>query len=178
MAVRGIRRIRIALVASVASLAGCYTMQPAIGAPELGTAVAFDINDTGRVALGGSMGPEIAQVEGRLVQREATDYVLSVSSVRLLRGGEQVWRGERVRIKPEYVSSSYEKRFSKGRTVAISAIGVGAAAYLVTRSLLGAGSVDNSNTPPDTNHTQRLPRHQAHVGVRINLYGVLHAMHH
>ena len=172
------RTRRIAFIALVAPLAGCYTLQPARGGPELGTAVAFDINDAGRAALGGSMGPEIAQVEGRLVQREATDYVLSVNAVRLLRGGEQVWRGEQVHIKPEYVSSSYEKRFSKGRTVAITAIGLGAAAYLVTRSLLGAGSVDNTGLPPDSINTQRLPRRQAPLGVRINLLGVFHAMHH
>ena len=173
------RTRRIGFFALVASLAGCYTLQPARGGvPELGTAVAFDINDAGRLALGGSMGPEIAQVEGRLVQREATDYVLSVNAVRLLRGGEQTWRGEEVRIKPEFVTASYEKKFSKGRTAVITAIGLGAAAYLVTRSLSGAGSVDNTGNPPDSTNLQRLPRRQAPLGVRINLYGVFHAMHH
>ena len=46
-------------------LAGCYTLQPARGVtPEIGARVAFDVNDAGRVVLGGSMGPEIDQVEG------------------------------------------------------------------------------------------------------------------
>jgi hypothetical protein len=139
--------------------------------------VAFDINDAGRVALGGSMGPSIAQVEGRLVDRESTDYVLAVNAVKLLGGGEQTWRGERVRIKPEYVATSYERRFSKGRTIAISAVGVGALAYIATRSLFGAGNVDNTITPPDSQNTQRYPRPKSLV-VRINLHGVLHATLH
>ena len=33
--------------------------------PSLGDKVAFDVNDNGRVAFGGSMGPEIGQIEGR-----------------------------------------------------------------------------------------------------------------
>ncbi len=37
-------------------------------APEIGNEMAFDITDVGRVGLGPSMGPEIAQVEGRLVR--------------------------------------------------------------------------------------------------------------
>jgi hypothetical protein len=35
--------------------------------PAVGEKVAFDVNDAGRVALGGSLGPEIAQIEGRVV---------------------------------------------------------------------------------------------------------------
>ena len=167
-----------AVVALSSALAGCYTLQPVGGTtPQPGTAVAFDINDAGRVALGGSMGPAIAQVEGRLVDRESTDYVLAVNAVKLLDGGEQTWRGERVRIKPEYVASSYERKFSKGRTIAISAVGVGALAFIVTRSILGAGNVDNSITPPDSQSTQRYPRPKSLV-VRINLHGVLHATLH
>jgi len=53
-----------------ALLAGCYTLQPAGGVvPSVGTQVAFDVNDVGRLALGGSMGPEIGQIEGRVVQK-------------------------------------------------------------------------------------------------------------
>jgi hypothetical protein len=50
----------IGLAVAVASLVGCYTLQPTGGpVPEVGSRVAFDVNDAGRAALGGTMGPEI-----------------------------------------------------------------------------------------------------------------------
>jgi hypothetical protein len=138
-------------------VAGCYTLQPARGfVPEVGTQVAFDMNDSGRVALGGSMGPEIGQVEGRLIGRDNGEYVLAVSAVRLVRGGEQVWRGEQVRIKPGYVNSVYVRRFSTARTVALgTTVGGGFAAFLITRALRGAGSGNDPGTGRDTLQTQR-----------------------
>src|SRR5262249_39541626 len=137
------------------SLAGCFTLQPARGVtPDVGDAVAFDVNDAGRVALGGSLGPEIAQIEGRVIERKTDEYVLAVSNIKLLRGGEQVWSGEQVRIKSDYVTSTYERRFSRGRTAAIGLAGVGLAAYLVTRSIKGGGVADEPRVPVDSAQSQ------------------------
>src|SRR5258705_7249995 len=109
-----------------ATLAGCYTLAPVRGVvPEPGMRVAFDLSDAGRVALGPSMGAEIMQIEGRLIERTSDDYLVAVSAVRTLRGGEQVWTGERVHLKPGYVSTMYERKFSTGRTIAATAITVG-----------------------------------------------------
>src|SRR5829696_4340639 len=122
----GPRGRAVAIVALGSSLAGCYTLQRAGGAaPDVGEKVAFVVNDAGRVALGGSLGPEISQQEGRVLALETGEYAVAVSNVKLLRGGEQVWGGERVRIKSDYVSSTYERRFSRSRTIAVSAAGVG-----------------------------------------------------
>lgn len=140
-------------------LAGCYTMEPVKGpTPEVGTEIAFDINDAGRVALGGSMGPEIAQIEGRLVEKGSADYLVAVTAVHMLRGGEQVWSKEPVRIKSEYVSSVYEKKFSAVKTVALGAVGVGIVAALAGRSLIGGGTTDPAKQPGDTGvSTRRRP---------------------
>ena len=139
-------------------MVGCYTLQPARGVtPTVGEKVAFDVNDAGRVALGGSLGPEIAQIEGRVVEHNSGEYVLAVSNVTLLRGGQQVWTGEQVRIKSDYVTSTYERRFSRGRTAAISIVGVGLVAYLVTRSIRGSGREDEDPTPIDSAQTQLIP---------------------
>ena len=93
-----LRRSSCALAAVL--LAGCYTLEPVQGpTPAVGTEIAFDINDAGRLALGGSIGPEIAQIEGRLVEKGSADYLVAVTSVHMLRGGEQVWSKEPVRIK-------------------------------------------------------------------------------
>jgi hypothetical protein len=147
----------VSLAALGVLLVGCYTLQPARGVvPEVGAHVALDVNDTGRVALGGSMGPEIAQIEGRLLSKENGGYLMAVSAVRLLRGAEQVWRGEQVLIKSEHVSSIYVRQFSTARSVALGTSAVGGfAAFLVTRALRGAGNGGDPGVQPDTANAQR-----------------------
>jgi hypothetical protein len=151
----------IGLVAIGFPLAGCYTLQPAGGvAPKLGTNVAFDVNDVGRVALGGSMGPEIAQVEGRLLAKDenGSDYLVAVSAIRLLRGGQQVWSGEEVHIKSEYFSTVYLRRYSPARTIALSAAAIAAVAAVAGTSLFTGFADDPNKTDTTTGHTRRIPR--------------------
>lgn len=133
---------------AVFSLAGCYTLKPAGGVPpEVGSKVAFDVNDAGRVALGGSMGPEVAQVEGQLLEMGSADYLLAVSGVRTIRGDQQIWNGEQVRLKPEHVMYTYKRTFSMGRSIGLGVISVGGfAAIIASRSLLGFGSSSNGVT--------------------------------
>jgi hypothetical protein len=127
-------------------------MQPIVGVdPQVGTDVAFDVNDAGRVALNGTMGPEIAQVEGQLVQKEDGVYIVSVNTVRLLRGGEQPWSGERVRLRSEYLGPAYSKKLSKSKSVGLAVGSVGAVTtFFLTRNLLGFGNSDNGGGPHDT----------------------------
>jgi hypothetical protein len=140
-------------------LTGCYTLQPARGTPQLGTQVAFDVSDAGRIALGGTVGPEIGQLEGRLIQRENGEYLLGVTSVSFLRGGVQVWKGEQVRLKPEYVGNVYERRLDKTRTVLMTAATVGAGALIVGRAsnLLGNADPADNKLPSDTAAARRSP---------------------
>lgn len=133
-------------------LSGCYALYPVRTTPQTGSRIAFDVNDVGRVALGTSVGNEIAQIEGRLIERTPEEYLLSVSTVRFLRGGVQPWTGEQVRLKPEYLGSAYERRFSTGRTVAATAITVGGFAALVASGAFGGffgeeGRGDGKPTP-------------------------------
>jgi hypothetical protein len=132
-------------------LAGCYALQPAGGVtPELGTEVVFDVTDAGRVALGGTMGPEIRQITGRLQAKDGEDYVVAVSNVELLRGGTQSWRGEVVRINSSYVSTMYRREFSKGRTIALSAVIVGLVAAMAGKSLATSHIDRDTAVVPDT----------------------------
>jgi hypothetical protein len=145
------RMMRFAgLATMITLLSGCYTLQPARQGytPQIGDEMAFDITDAGRVALGGAIGPEIGQVEGKLLSRENAEYLVGVTAVRFLRGGEQVWKGEQVRLKPEYVGYMYERHFSKGRTIALSAAGVAGFAFVVTRGLVGSSRSDPIEPPP------------------------------
>ena len=142
-------------------LSSCYTFIPvASQAPLLGSSVVLDITDAGRASLGGTMGPEIGEIEGRLVSMDASEYTLAVSVVRFLRGGEQTWTGERVRVKNEFVSTVKEKKFSRRRTAVIAGVALGVVAVFVTRAIVGSGSTDIVTPPVDTTSKQnRIPRH-------------------
>jgi hypothetical protein len=98
------------------------------------------------------MGPEIDQVEGKLIAKDTTGYLVGVTSLHLLRGGEQVWHGEQVQIKKEYVSSVYQRRFSPSRSAALAAVGIGAVALIATRSIFPSGSI-NQPMGPDSSGT-------------------------
>jgi len=140
-------------------LAGCYTLEPARRlAPEPGSVIALDISDQGRIALGGLIGPELAQIEGKFVSMDSGQYVLHVTGVRFLRGGEQGWSGEAVRVKSEFVTSRYERRFSPVRTGLLAAVAVGAVAVVAAKGLAGFAPGKDSPTPSDTSQTVRIPR--------------------
>lgn len=140
-------------------LVGCTTIEPTGGiVPEPGMGVAFDINDVGRVALGGQIGPEIGQIEGMMLQKDSADYLVAVETVHFLRGGDQVWRGEHVHIKPQYISTVYSKQFSKARTAMASAAGGVIVAAIFGRAIAGDGSKDNPAMKQDSAATIRIPR--------------------
>jgi len=145
--------------AFVVILVGCYTLQPAPEGvlPPAGAEMAFDINDAGRVALGGAMGPAIARIEGRLVNRDSSAYIVAVREITLLNGGDQTWSGERVQLKIEYVTEHYERRLSRGRSIAMGAAGIGLIALIASRSILTGGNPDDGRPPPDTAQTNRMP---------------------
>ena len=141
-------------------LTGCYTLQP-VGSvtPDVGTKLALDVNDAGRVALGGLIGPEIGQIEGRLLSQENGDMMLAVSQVRFLRGGVQTWTGERLSIKRDFVGSTYERRFHKGRTILLTSVLVaGVVAIAASQDLLGFGNENSSNPRPIDPGTDFRPR--------------------
>ncbi|MDQ6612665.1 MAG: hypothetical protein M3Y64_09560 [Gemmatimonadota bacterium] len=138
------------------TVTGCYTLQPVVATgPLIGTEVALDINDVGRLALATPIGPEIAQLEGRLVRRDSNEYVIAVSVVRQLRDVEQKWTGEKVSLKSEYVSAVHQRKFSRGRSAIIGAAAVAVVGYLVSRAISGAGQPDTPIVPIDTAHTTR-----------------------
>ena len=145
----------VGLIFTGALLAGCYTLRPAGGATVTpGEVVALDINDQGRVALGGAIGPEIARIEGRLVGNDPEEYLLSVRRLEFLRGGEQSWAGERVRIRRDFVGNVYERQLSRSRSYTLATVIVaGAVAFFLTRDLFGLGSEpgdDDDDKPQPT----------------------------
>ncbi|HET9426552.1 MAG TPA: hypothetical protein VFO55_14385 [Gemmatimonadaceae bacterium] len=149
-------RIAARLGALALLTSGCYTLQPVVSAePAPQTRVALVINDAGRVALGGRMGPEIRQVQGRLLSRDANEYQLAVTGVDLLAGGFQRWQDERVTIRSEHVSALLERRFSKGKTIAFGLVAVGAGWLIVSQGLAPSFLDPDKDPPIDTTATRR-----------------------
>ena len=153
------RRIVVAVTLLVST--GCYTMQPVSEQPfPVGITVELVINDAGRAALRSMMGPEVAKVQGRLVQKDSTGYTVAVTQLGLMRDGTQVWSGERVSIKSEYVNSVTERRFSRGRTAVVTAAVLGVVAIVFTQSIKGSVFGDDGKVPSDTAVAVRYPRFQ------------------
>ena len=155
------RLILSGLAIASAAVSGCYSLVPVGGAsPAPGTRIALDVNDAGRAALGGAIGPEVDRVEGQLIEQTGGEYLLGVTSVSLLRGGTQTWKGERVVVKPEFVSNVYERRFDVARTGLAAAAVTAGVAFIVTQDLLGGGNEDAGSQGPDSLNTRRNPAHR------------------
>ena len=90
---------------------------------------------------------------------DTSEYVLHVTGLHFLRGGEQAWSGELVHVKTDFVGSRYERHFSPVRSALLGAVAVGAVALVVTKGLGGLGTGDSDSRKPDTTATQvRMPR--------------------
>jgi hypothetical protein len=139
---------------------GCYTVQPIAGQNlAMGSVVLLGINDQGRATLGGQMGPEIREIEGRLLEKDSAAYTVAVQQIRTLSGGTQVWSGERIRVSTEYVSSVREKHFSRGKTAIVGAAVAGLIIGVWKGGLIGGAQGDEGQVPPDTGITIRYPRY-------------------
>lgn len=145
----GMRLALGAALLAAPSLGGCYEFAPSAAQPTPGERLVFEINDQGRVALSGQLGPGITEVEGRLVSVEGSAYRIAVLGVTSIASGASHWSGERVGIESTYVSRVQERRFSKGKTAVAVASAVGAiTAFIVTRQLIGGGGSSPQNPPP------------------------------
>ena len=139
---------------------GCYSTTPIAGqSTALGSTLVLTINDAGRAALSGQMGPSISEIEGRLLEKDSAGYTLAVAQLLMYGGGHQVWSGEKVNIKSEYVTAVGEKKFSKVKTGLISAAAVGVVAIVLSKGLGGFLAGDDGKLPPDTGIAVRYPRY-------------------
>jgi hypothetical protein len=145
-----VRRVPLGLFL-VPLLAGCYVNRPYAELrpePAPGTRLVIELTDAGRVAMAPQVGPDIGRVEGALVQRSDSQYVLGVAKVFGLYGTLQKWEGERMAFPTAYVRRLYERRLSLGRTVALAGgAAVAFVTFALTTSLLGSG---NDNGPGQT----------------------------
>jgi hypothetical protein len=133
-------------------LTGCYVNQPLVEdrpLPALGSRLVVELNDAGRASMALTVGPSVASVEGALLERSDSQFVLAVSQVHGLWGSLSRWEGERVTFRPEQIQRMSLRVFSPGRTAALfGGSTVGMVAYVLTRSLIGGGNEPINIVPP------------------------------
>ena len=133
---------------STGILSGCYTTVPHSGTPTPGQVLVLELNDNGRAALGGSIGPSATKVEGLLTSKADSAYVVNVRSVVYINGSNQRWTDEPLTIKQDLVRELRERKFSPSRTALFTAGSIGAVvAFITTRDALGFGSPDKEKGP-------------------------------
>ena len=138
-------------------LAGCYRRVPvaATSTPPVGETLSFLISDRGRVGLGERMGPGVARIDGRLVETEGQQYVVSVFRVADITGQTSTWSGETIRLDREFVDRMQGRQLDKGRTWMLAAGVTAAVVYLIaSRGLSGLFDGDDGpgedDDPPDS----------------------------
>jgi hypothetical protein len=101
------------------------------------------LSDVGRVETARMVGPSTERVDGNVLAVTDTGYLVSVASVKPLRGAWVRWNGEAVTLRREHVAVLYERRLAKGRTALVA----GGVAFLVLTAMvnldiLGFGALD------------------------------------
>lgn len=151
LAVNSCRGLAAAGIAATAvSLSGCYIYLPKSTADVPPNAiVSASITDAGRVALGERVGPEVASIDGRVVQKSDTSVRLMVSQVRYLSGLSDQWQGQEVSLRPQDVKSLTQRTFSRSRTaMMIAGVAAGLVLSVLTLNFLGLTSGDPSRDKP------------------------------
>jgi hypothetical protein len=126
----------------VISAAGCFYYQPLeTAAPQPGTYIEVVLTDSGTSHFWGYLGPDVANLRGRLVTANPQTLALSVQSVEQRHGQVLGWKGETVTLGREYVATMQERHLSTGRTVLLAGgTVVGFVAMISAVANLAAGS--------------------------------------
>ncbi len=144
LVVRPLARGLLALAPVV--LPACYHYVATEAALDPGLQIEVELSDAGRVGMTSAVGPETGSIQGTLQSRSDSGIVMRVSQVLGEYGGVTKWEGELVTIRPEYVRSLRERKFSATRTAVLAvAAGAGLVAFVATRDLLGIGGSPSSN---------------------------------
>ncbi len=138
------RRQAAVILGTVQLFTACYQYVPVQSALAIGSQVALEINDDGRVALREQLGPGIVRLEGRLSAVDSDGMLVETSSVTQIRGRAMPVDSVRVRVSQGHVERMNERRLSRSRTFMV----IGGAVAIVAAFFVGNG-VFGRTTPPD-----------------------------
>jgi hypothetical protein len=128
-------------------LSGCYVTVPVTQSSlQPGDRIRVQLTEQGADDLARYLGPNVATVDGRLLQNSDGVLALSVTSVATRAGDEQYWKGEQVSIPRTTVANVQGRKLSLWRSGLIGAAFVGAAATIGFVS--GSSSGRGGGRPP------------------------------
>jgi hypothetical protein len=145
-----VRRMRAAALIGAYLTAGCYSYLPITSVtPAPGTSVGVTLTDVGTAELEPYLGTNVFIVRGSFVRADEQGVFLSVATVETRLGDWHAWAGETVRIPTADVASMRVRRFARGRTLLLAAVGVaGIAATTAAFTLSGGGPASTPIPPP------------------------------
>lgn len=135
-------RARPWLALALLATTGCYTHRPVV-TPAPGTWINAHLSEGGSDSLRGVLGPEVTEVNGRVVAAGSDTLRVSVMSVVNQRGIPSSWRGELVPLPRTQVSSIGQRRLAPGSTALLGA-GLVGALYLLYRVMGGPALIEAS----------------------------------
>ena len=149
---------RAAVAALVLVLGACYEYRPIeTQAPPAGEQVALQITDQGRVSLSPRFGPGLAEIQGKMVSLQGSEYVINVYRVAQISGETAAWSGEPTRIDRSFVGSVKGRQLSGLRTSLFTVVAGGALYFLVSRTLSGSFSGGHEDPTPPPPVSNRIP---------------------
>jgi len=149
---------RAAYAALVVILGGCYEYRTIeTQSPPTGEQVALEITDQGRVGLSPRFGPGLAEIQGKMVSTQGSEYVINVYRVAQITGESAAWSGESTRIDRSFVGSVKGRQLSGLRTSLFAVVAGGALYFLVSRTLSSSFSGGHSDPEPPPNISNRIP---------------------
>lgn len=147
----------VATAVALVALGGCYEYRPIESAPPVGEQVSLQITDQGRVNLSQRFGPGLAEIQGRVVSTQGSDYVVNVYRVAQVSGESAAWSGEPTRIDRSFVGAVKGRQLSGLRTGLFAAAAGGALYILISRNIIGSFSGGHEDEPPTPPISNRIP---------------------
>ncbi len=144
--------VALGITATLVSFGGCYKSVPTtFDGLQPNTTIVADVNDVGRVSLGQNAGPEVARLEGKVVQKSDTAARVLVSSIWYLNGTESAWQGQELMLRNLDIKSVTQRSFSRSRTTtAIIGLAAVAAVVIAKTGFVGflSGEQEGKKNPP------------------------------
>ncbi|MDE3151440.1 MAG: hypothetical protein KGL93_04270 [Gemmatimonadota bacterium] len=143
---------RAAAVIAIVSSAACYTQVPITdtSAPA-GEPVHAVLTPYGSVQMVSKLGPNVHEVDGRLVSFDTSTVTIALATTVGLDGTQQDWSGDRIEFPRTVLDQLTTSRFSARKTTWLGVVTV--AGLAVLRGVLGGTSLvggGGSNSPPPT----------------------------
>jgi hypothetical protein len=132
-------------------LAACYRYTPVTDlAPAEGAVVRLDLSETGTARLGSLLGRNATAVEGTVLSRTDTSFLMSVSATRQHNEQPLTWAGEHVSVPREAVQTIETRSLNKKKTLLLASVAVIGAISLkaIVSSLHALAGGDDGGTPP------------------------------